>query len=92
MVSMGVRELKNNLSQCIRRVEAGERVSVTAHGRTVALLVPPATAASGSKRERLIAEGLLRPATARGPLRLKWPKWALPAGTVKELIDFERGE
>jgi prevent-host-death family protein len=92
MVSIGVRELKDNLSQCIRRVEAGERVSVTAHGRVVALLVPPATATSSSKRERLIAEGLLRPATAQGPLRITFPKWALPAGTVKQLIDEDRGD
>ena len=29
----GIRELKDNLSRYIRRVEAGERIGVTAHGR-----------------------------------------------------------
>jgi antitoxin (DNA-binding transcriptional repressor) of toxin-antitoxin stability system len=37
----GIRKLKDNLSRYIRRLEAGERVSVTAHGRVVAELVPP---------------------------------------------------
>jgi prevent-host-death family protein len=37
----GIRELKDNLSRYIRRIEAGERISVTAHGRVVAELVPP---------------------------------------------------
>ena len=38
MASAGVRKLKDNLSRYIRRIEAGERVSVTAHGRVVAEL------------------------------------------------------
>ena len=37
----GIRELKDNLSRYIRRIEAGEHVVVTAHGRIVAELVPP---------------------------------------------------
>ena len=38
----GVRELRDNLSRYIRLVEKGERIAVTAHGRVVAELVPPA--------------------------------------------------
>ena len=40
----GIRELKDNLSRYIRRIEAGERISVTVHGRVVAELVPPGRA------------------------------------------------
>lgn len=90
MASTGIRELKNNLSQFVRRVEKGERIAVTAHGRVVAMLVPPGAAAM-SKRDQLIAEGKLQPAQETGPLKIAWPKWRLPKGTVKELIDFERG-
>jgi prevent-host-death family protein len=43
----GIRALKDNLSAYIRRVEAGERVSVTAHGRVVAELVPPGHGIAG---------------------------------------------
>lgn len=34
----GIRELKDHLSRYIRRIEAGERISVTAHGRVVELI------------------------------------------------------
>ena len=34
------RELRNNSTEILRRVEAGETFSITNHGRTVARLVP----------------------------------------------------
>ena len=52
---VGVRELRQNLSVYLRRVEAGEALEVTDRGRTVAMLVPlskPTTVV-----ERLIAAG-----------------------------------
>ena len=38
--TVGVRELRQNLSVYLRRVEAGEKLRVTDRGRTVAALVP----------------------------------------------------
>jgi prevent-host-death family protein len=38
--SVGVRELRQNLSVYLRRVASGESLRVTEHGRTVAVLVP----------------------------------------------------
>jgi prevent-host-death family protein len=95
MPSTGIRELKNKLSQYVRRIEAGERIAITAHGRVVAELVPPGGGRKGSGRTRyedLVAAGVIRPAVETGPLRLKWPDIRLPQGTVKELIDGDRGE
>jgi prevent-host-death family protein len=37
---IGVRELRNDVSGLLRRVEAGERFTVTVNGRPVAQLVP----------------------------------------------------
>jgi prevent-host-death family protein len=37
---VGVRELRQNLSKYLRRVERGERLEVTHHGRSVAVLAP----------------------------------------------------
>jgi prevent-host-death family protein len=54
VASAGIRQLKNDLSRYIRRVEAGERIAVTAHGRVVAELVPPG-AASKARPIRLPA-------------------------------------
>ncbi len=57
---IGVRELRQHASRYLDRVKAGETVEVTERGELVALLVPPSPATSA--RERLIAEGILRPA------------------------------
>ncbi len=56
---VGVRELRQNLSVYLRRVQAGEALEVTDRGRPVAMLVPltrPSTAV-----ERLVASGRASP-------------------------------
>jgi len=91
----GIRELKDNLSRYIRRIEAGERISVTAHGRVVAELVPPgrgARTSPGSRWDELIAAGILRPPVEAGDPFEDWPDIRLPPGTAAELIDSDRGE
>lgn len=91
----GIRELKDNLSRYIRRLESGERISVTAHGRIVAELVPPGRAAQGSVGSRwdeLIAAGILHPPAQSGNPFEDWPEIRLAPGTAAELIDRDRGE
>jgi prevent-host-death family protein len=93
MTAVGIRELKNNLSEFIRRIEKGERFAVTTHGRVVAELLPPA-ASTGARRNRyaeLVAAGVIRPAIKKGPLP-KLPSIKLPPGTAKALIDWGRGD
>jgi prevent-host-death family protein len=95
MTSAGIRELKDNLSRYIRRIEAGERVIITAHGRVVAELVPPGTTSKASRRSRfdeLVAEGVIRPPLEPGNPLEEWPDIRLPRGTAAELIDRDRGE
>jgi antitoxin (DNA-binding transcriptional repressor) of toxin-antitoxin stability system len=91
----GIRELKDHLSRYIRRIEAGERISVTAHGRVVAELVPPghgARTSPGSRWDDLIAAGTLHPPVEAGDPFEDWPDIRLPPGTAAELIDSDRGE
>ena len=38
MSRVGVRQLKDRLSECLRRVARGERITVTDRGRPVAVL------------------------------------------------------
>jgi prevent-host-death family protein len=38
--SVGIRELKSRLSECVRDVKGGATIVVTEHGRRVARLVP----------------------------------------------------
>jgi prevent-host-death family protein len=64
--TVGVAELRQNLSKYLRRVEQGERLVVTDRNRPVAELGPaPAT---GSALDRLVAEGKVKPPKRRGPL------------------------
>jgi len=95
MTSTGIRELKDNLSRYVRRLEAGERIAVTVHGRVVAELVPPGYGTgqpSGSRWHELIAAGLLRPPVEAGDPFENWPDIRLPRGTAADLIDADRGE
>jgi prevent-host-death family protein len=90
----GIRELKDNLSRYIRRIEAGERIAVTAHGRVVAELVPPSRSKAGprSRYDELVAAGVIRPALDGGDPLEGWPDIRLPAGTAAALINSDRGE
>ncbi len=95
MASAGVRKLKDNLSRYLRRIEAGERVSVTAHGRVVAELVPPSGSANAGRQNRyddLVAQGVITPAVEAGDPLEAWPDIRLPRGTAAALIDSDRGE
>jgi prevent-host-death family protein len=40
MTSVGIRELRQRMSELLRRVAAGETIEVTNRGRPVALLTP----------------------------------------------------
>jgi prevent-host-death family protein len=94
VTSTGIRELKDNLSRYIRRIEAGERIAITAHGRVVAELVPPGSKAKGtsSRFDELVASGVIRPPLEAGDPTEGWPDIRLPAGTAGALIDADRGE
>jgi prevent-host-death family protein len=63
MADVGVRELKQRLSEYLDRAERGELVRVTDRGRPKALLGPlPGRA----RLEEGVAEGWITPATASG--------------------------
>ncbi len=51
MRSVGVRELKENLSRYLRDVKSGERIVVTERRKRVALLVP---VANGEEDDRIL--------------------------------------
>ena len=94
-MAAGIRELKDNLSKYVRRVEAGERIAVTAHGRVVAMLVPPEKGIRGRRRSRydeLVEQGIIRPAEESGDPLKGWVGLGLPKGTAAALIDEDRGD
>lgn len=84
--SVGVRDLKNNLSQYLTRVQEGEEVIVTDRGRPVARLV--AVDGATDRLAGLIAAGAVRAprtATRRRPSRRIQAK-----GSVSELVVEQR--
>lgn len=94
-MTIGIRELKDNLSHYVRRVEAGERLMVTAHGRVVAELVPPASGPGRLPDRRfdaLVAAGVVVPALESGDPTAGWPVIRLTPGTTRDLIDEDRGD
>ena len=85
---VGVRELRQNLSVYLRRIDRGERFEVTDRGNAVALLLPlPGTL---SPLERLVAEGRARPPKGN-PLELPPPDGP-PTTTVSEALLQERAD
>jgi prevent-host-death family protein len=72
MRTVGLKILKNKLSEYVRLAAAGETVVITDRGRTVAEIVPPRRDHS-SFIERGVREGWLTPAThpGKGPLPRK---------------------
>ena len=54
-VDVGIRELRNNLSDYLTRVRDGQEVVITDHGKAVARLTP----IRGRKIDQLIARGVI---------------------------------
>ncbi|MFD1150188.1 type II toxin-antitoxin system Phd/YefM family antitoxin [Saccharothrix hoggarensis] len=70
--TIGVRELNQRTSAVLRRVRAGERITVTEHGEPVAYLVP--VQPNTDVLDRLVAAGQAIAPTRTGPLALP-PDW-----------------
>jgi antitoxin (DNA-binding transcriptional repressor) of toxin-antitoxin stability system len=71
MRSVGLKVLKNRLSEFVRLAAAGETVLVTDRTRVVAELVPPQPGRDALSDDELVAQGVregwLTPARAVGP-------------------------
>lgn len=91
MPSVGVRELRQNLSRFLDRVKDGEVLTVTEHGRTVARLVP-----AGPRAEpyRVLAEqfGATVPTGRIEDIAAEMQLEPHPAGTAEALLAEGRGE
>ena len=87
MDTVGVRELRQNLSAALERVKQGERLIVTDRNRPVAQLIPLNAEAPGLAR--LIAEGKVTEPAAKleiSPVRLEGEYVASRA------LEYVRGE
>ena len=87
--TVGIRELRHDLSRYLRRVKGGERLVVTDRNRPVALLTP--LPEDEDPWERLIAEGKVIPATRRWE-DLPPPLPAQGGPTLSETLEEMRRE
>ncbi len=92
MAEVGIRALKQNASEVVARVEAGEEITVTNRGRPVAKIVPHVSKPHRSRIEEMIARGEATPAT--GDIRdfLPPPRPALPGRSLSEVLQEMRDE
>lgn len=90
MDSVGVREMRQNLSRFLERVEDGESFEITARGRPVARLVP--SSAQSQELARLVGRyGVVPPERPRS----SWPaplKAAPGTPSTAEILDDLREE
>lgn len=93
-MEVSVRELKNRLSEYLRRTQAGEEITIASRGRPVGRLLPPRSAAGTSDDEALARLKLLpgiRPGNGKRILGSDRPT-PVPSGTAEEVVSWVRGE
>ncbi len=88
MTRMGIRELRDTLTQTIRRVRAGESVTVTHDGEPVAILSPYPE----DRLTRLIAEGKVWPARRATVYPLPEPLQQTGSISASEALADDRGD
>ena len=95
MITVGVRELKNRLSEHLRMVRRGEEILVTHRGEVVAELRQPSSVPAAAAYPGLVRHARAGKARIGGPNRrdLYPPQEPfLPPGSARRLLDEERGD
>src|SRR3989304_4708115 len=94
MSTVGVRELKNRLTQYLRRTKQGDEVVVTERGKPIALIQPIQSAERAASLDarlaRLAAQGLVTLPT-RAPLKRLRPIKVAGAPISKTILRDRRG-
>lgn len=96
MKVVGVRELKDRLSEYLRLVQAGEDVLVTDRDEVVAELKRPSHGRYGANLPaglvNLATKGMIRLGSRNAPSAYRKLARIVPHGTSKKLLDEDRGD
>ena len=91
---MGLREANQQFSKAIKAVKSGKEVVLTERGKPIAVIKPLKPLAD--EREvirRLEAEGILRPASKRGPMpKPTWKPIRVKGKPMSQTISEDRDE
>ncbi|TVZ03237.1 type II toxin-antitoxin system Phd/YefM family antitoxin [Trebonia kvetii] len=88
MRTISHRELRNNSSEILRAVSAGETIEVTNHGEVAAVLMPPGL----TVYERLVIAGKVRVPQADRPIDLRTVPRAVAPISTSDIIADLRGD
>ena len=94
MKAVGVRELKNRLSEYLRLVRGGEEILVTDRGEVIAELRQPSPRVGLPYPALLevVRQGRARLGSANRPELYQPLDAVMPAGTAAKLLEAERGD
>ncbi len=95
MRAVGVRELKNRLSEYLRLVKLGEQVLITEHGVVIAELRQPGLSPAEQRYPGLadlVRRGVASAVHENDPDAYPRMKRLLPEGEALRLLDESRGE
>ncbi len=95
MKAVGIRELKNRLSEYVRMVRGGEEILVTDRGEVVAEIRQPTaggTPVANPRLVELVKAGKLRLGAPNDPGLYRRLGRLLPEGEALRLLDEARGE
>jgi prevent-host-death family protein len=88
MREIGMRELKQSLSETLRAVGRGQQVRVTLRGKPLADIVPAGAAATDDPLRQLVAEG--RVALASAPRATRAPRLLKGQRSASALVLSDR--
>lgn len=88
MITVGIKELKNRLSQYLRKIKQGEKIIITEREKAIAAIVPIERTSEDSELLSLIKEGFAvwkggKPIGTKHPIKIK-------GKTVSEIVIEER--
>jgi len=69
-MKLGLREANQEFSRLVRAVRAGQEVVLTDRGEAIAVVKPLQRRGREKAFQAMVAEGLIRPARQRGPMKL----------------------
>lgn len=92
-MKLGLREANQRFSRLIRALRAGQEVVLTDRGDAIAVVKPLRRHAREKAFQVMVAEGLIRPARQRGPMKpSRFRPLKVTGQSVAEAISADREE
>jgi prevent-host-death family protein len=92
-MKLGLREANQEFSKLVRAVRAGQEVVLTDRGKAIAVVKPLERIGWEKAFEAMVAEGFVRPAERKGPMKVsRFRPLKVTGRPVSEAIGADREE